>query len=201
MPADKDLHIAHVLSQLAVIRGMPEGFSAHLSVHCRMRNASSMSYIEYPGAADEGHLWYVVRGIVRSLNYDHYQDEEHTVHLWRKDDIILNTHSFINRSEREHALQALDDSEFLYLSYPQLRQLINEWPELMTLIYRLGLQRERRLLRHLQWLRYPAADRVRALLLLHPGIDRRVQHSILADYLSLGRSNFNVLLNQNRQAL
>lgn len=199
MAIDKDLYIARALSRLAGICGMPPGFGERLNVLCRVRTAASMSYIEYPGAAADGHLWYVVRGIVRSITYDPNLPEEHTLYLWRKDDVLLNTHSFINGTERNTALQVVDDSVFLYLSYPQLRQLVNEWPELMPLIHQLSVQREQRLLRHIQWLRYPAAERVRALLLLHPGIDRRVNQAILADYLCVGRSTFNTLLNQIRK--
>lgn len=196
MSQEKARYIHTVLNELSSLIEIPTGLEERLIQYARMNHFSKTSYLEYPGDTDDGHIWYMVRGVARSVVFDQQTEKAYTVHLWKKGDILLNTDSFLNNSLRKEAIQLLDDSVLLGLSYSQLRQILSEWPALGHLIHLLAGKEKFTLLKYAILLRYPAVDRVRMLLLHFPGIQHRVSQTYLANYLAMDRSTFSSLLNK-----
>lgn len=196
--SEKEKHINRALASLSQSFNLPLQMEERLSQFVNLVEVPAFYYLEYPGLAEEGHLWYVVRGVSRTVAYDKHTHDYYTLFLWKKGDIIFQADSFLFGGMRTESLQTLDDSILLQLSTSHLKQLLDEWPSLHPLLTQLLAQYEHQLMRYSYWLRSAAINRIQLLLLHHPGITERVPHYILADYLNLNRNTFSRLLRELR---
>lgn len=191
---DKEKYINSALASLSQLFKLPLQIEERLNQFTNLVEVPAFHYLEYPGTAEEGYLWYIVRGVSRSLAYDKHSKDYYSLFLWKKGDIIFQADSFLFGGLRTESLQTLDDSILLQLSTSHLKQLLDEWPSLHLLLTQLLARYELRLVRYSYWLRSAAIHRVQLLLLYYPGIAQRVPHYILADYLNLNRNTFRKLI-------
>ncbi|MDX3914809.1 MULTISPECIES: Crp/Fnr family transcriptional regulator [Olivibacter] len=194
----KEKYINDALILLSQSFNLPLHLADRLNQFINLLEVPAFHYLEYPGPAEEGYLWYVVRGVSRSVAYDKNTQNYYTLFLWKKGDVIFQADSFLFGGMRTESLQTLDDSVLLQLPTSHLKRLLDEWPSLHPLLTRLVAQYELRLVRYSYWLRSAAIHRVQLLLLHYPGIAERVPHYILADYLNLNRNTFRKLLKKLR---
>lgn len=165
---EKVRYIQLALQQLQSFTAIPSGLEEQVLQHSRLIRQSKMSYIEYTGDASEGHLWYVLRGIACSNIYEEHSNAEHHLYLWKKGDLIFQSESLFNGSERHENIQLWDDGVLLAMPYHRVRQALQDFPQLEPLIYQVAALREKRLTQSIILLRYSAKERVRIFLRLSP---------------------------------
>jgi CRP-like cAMP-binding protein len=154
--------------------------------------------VERPGGFDESYAWFVVRGFVRSYIFDYETATDKTLLLWKRHDIIMSSDCFIEKNQRSHYIQMLEDGYLLSLSYRDLEFLLTEIPDLTQVFNLLHSERERRHTRHLKWLGLRPLYMVEQLLIHYPGIDR-VNQRHLASFLNCTRGTFSLALNEYRR--
>lgn len=200
MYEQKIRHIGTILKDLSTLIDIPQGFEEKLIQVSRLVHQQRLMYIEYPGEVGDGSLWYLLRGVARSVVANKERGEFCTIHLWKKGDVILHTESLLGNADRDESIQLLDESILLQIPNNQVQQLLGEWPILYGLINRLAAYRRNSLMRYALSLRYPAIERIRLFLKNNPAMHRRVGQAYLADYLAMDRSTFSSLLKQIQTA-
>ncbi|GAA4786145.1 hypothetical protein GCM10023231_12580 [Olivibacter ginsenosidimutans] len=194
MHDEKAQYIRAALTALRQAFNLPEALEVELTARARLVMFSQLSYIEYPGLAEDGYLWYMVRGIARSVVFDQQFQLQYSLFLWTKGDVIFQPDSFFFEKPREEAVQVLEDSILLQLPIPQLRRLLATFPQIDQLLAHLWGQHELRLIRYSSWLHLGTRERMKAFLTYYPNITERVPHYLLAEFLNMNRNTFSRLL-------
>lgn len=191
MQDDKINYIQLLVREFGKLVDLPTGFEDRIQAVSRVLEAPRLSYVEFPGEAKDGYLWYIVNGFAHSLVLDKYLHTSMSLYLWKKNDIIASPQAIAYNSLREHSIQLLEDSTLVCIPNRAMQAILNEWPLLQKLLIEFSIQCQHQLAEHTLSLGEPAEYRVRSLLEKFPGIHYRVNQTYLAHYLGMGRSTFN----------
>lgn len=150
-------------------------------------------YLEYPKnyflhKSDKTckHIWFMVKGGVRSFYINHQGKEMNT---WFSLDtqIITDTTSFVKQEPAQESIQLIEDSEMYSIDYHAIQDLIQKhhsfaiWQIKLIELHYVSQIEDR--LSDLQFL--DAKQRYQKLLSLYPDITNRVSLGNIASYLNI----------------
>lgn len=90
--------------------------------------------IESPGPANEGCMFFSISGIVHNYQYFSSTSRLHGTSIWNRRTLIFNGTSLITKSPRTEFIQILEQSEVLYITYPNLKYLIDKYKDIYDTI-------------------------------------------------------------------
>jgi CRP-like cAMP-binding protein len=131
-------------------------------------------------------LGIVVKGIFRVFYYDQTTNEEKNMFFFSEDQFIVSFRSFILQYPCAYYIEALEESQILYISYDDLQQLYathKSWEKFGRLLaeyffnYSQGRVEELLLMNH--------ETRYLNLVKVHPTIVQRVQSYHIASFLGV----------------
>lgn len=170
----------------------------------RLKQVSKDQYIEESGSFEDGHLHYLYNGIAHSFYYHDQTDKVFVTRLWKKDDILFDVNSFVNRQDRKEDIQMLEDGELISIRYYHLKSILNTSPQLLALATHLQIEREiyNKFYQHL--LKSTVEERLVLFLKHNPTIINRINKDFIAQHLNVSRSRLSTayaLYKQNRDNL
>jgi len=131
------------------------------------------------------HLIFVNKGVLRPYSID-AKGTEHVVQLALENYWISDLYSFLNAAPSELAIEALEDSEVLTLSYFDLDRMYLEVPIIERFFRKLFERAYSVLIQRLNAAQSEPADiRYKKLLATHPDLIQRVPLMHIASYLGI----------------
>lgn len=86
--------------------------------------------IESPGPAMEGCMFFSISGVVHNYQYIFNTRRKHGTSIWNRRSFIFNGNSLLANSPRKEFIQLLEQSEVLYITYPNLLYLIGKYKDI-----------------------------------------------------------------------
>ncbi|GAB3329223.1 Crp/Fnr family transcriptional regulator [Larkinella ripae] len=169
--------IEKVINEYVVVQKSPKG--AHL--------------VTIGDVADR--FFYIGTGLVRSYYY--IDGKEVTSWIAAESDFAVSTQSFLKQEPSLEGIELLEDSQLLYISYPDLQRIYRNYPatnligRALSEKYLLVFDERIRSLRMLT-----AEERYYRFCQQHPGIGERVPLKHIASYLGLSRFTLSRLRGQ-----
>jgi CRP-like cAMP-binding protein len=142
----------------------------------------------------ETRIWFLKSGFARSYFYDE-KGNEHTTRFWQENEIIFSFSGVWNLPAMEY-VEILVDAELNPISYQQLYEFINKFPEINILIkfvIKRALQQKytRHALCSLQ-----AEKRYRQLRRDSPEVFKNAPLRIIASYLNMTRESLSRIISK-----
>ena len=141
------------------------------------------------------YLYFIENGIARCFYFDDRTGRELTSILWKEQSIVCDPVSFFQRKTSEVNIEVMPGSLLLSISYRQLQDLFQEFPEAGVFERCVSLQyvyffaqRARQLAVNSPWERYLH------LLTTHPDIELKVSKEIIASYLNIAPQTLSKML-------
>jgi len=147
-------------------------------------------FIEEAGSAEDGNLFYLNTGIAHTFYYDSVSQKPIITKIWKKHDIIFDLNSFLNGGNRRESIQMLEDGELLSISYHNLKRLMDTFPNMVSFLLYLQVERERQYKYYQHLLRLNVEEKVRMYLNDNPAIINRINNEYIAMHLGISRSRF-----------
>lgn len=143
------------------------------------------------------YMYYVENGIARCFYFDDRTGRELTSILWKEQSIVCDPVSFFHRKASDINIEVMPGSLLLSISYRQLQDIFNTFPEAEVYARCVSLQyvyyfahRSRQLAVDSPWKRYLN------LLSTHPGIELKVSKEIIASYLNIAPQTLSKMLRE-----
>lgn len=175
---------------------------AYIISNSRIKQVNKDQYLEESGTYEAGHLHYIYSGIVQSFYYHEESDKTFVTRLWKKDDILFDVNSFVNRMDRLDNIQMLEDGEVISIGHYALKNLLNNSPQLLSLSTHLQIERETYNKFYQQLLKSSVEERLHLFLKHNPTIINRINKDLIAQHLNVSRSRLSTayaLYKQNRE--
>lgn len=144
------------------------------------------------------YMYYIGRGIARCFYFDERSGRELTTILWKEQSIVCDPVSFFQRRASDVNIEVMPGSVLLSISYRQLQDIFNAFPEAAVFARCISLQyvfyyseRARQLAGASPWERYLH------LLSTHPGIELSISKEIIASYLNVTPQTLSRMLREN----
>jgi len=140
--------------------------------------------ILHPAGRVCNEMYFVVKGLLRAY-YD-YESQEITNWFMREGDFAISIHSFFGRQPSTEAIQALEPTEVLHVSYDDLERLYQKHVELniagrlITTRYMLGIEDRYKAMR-----KTTALERYQYLMETKPYVIVRAANKYIATYLGI----------------
>lgn len=132
------------------------------------------------------HLGYIIKGIFRVFYSDPETGEEKNIFFFTENQFLASFRSFITRKECQYFIQALEDSEIVYISYRDLHRLYDSnrnWARFGRLLAELFFSYSQS--RTEEFLFNTHEERYLRLLNEHPNIISRIPAYHFSSYLGI----------------
>lgn len=143
------------------------------------------------------YMYFVGKGIARCFYFDDRSGREQTSILWKEQSIVCDPVSFFQRKATDVNIEVMPGSVLLSISYRQLRNIFEAFPEAEVFARCISLQyvyyfagRARQLAGASAWERYLH------LLSTHPGIELSVSKEIIASYLNIAPQTLSKMIRE-----
>lgn len=144
------------------------------------------------------YMYYVEKGVMRCFYFDLYSGREVTSIIWKEQDIVCEPVSFFQRKASEVNIEVMPGSLLLSISYQQLMDIFERFPEAEIFTRCISLQyvyyyskRARQLAGASAW------DRYVELLVTHPGIELRLSKEVIASHLNITPQSLSRMIKEN----
>lgn len=144
------------------------------------------------------YMYFVGRGLARCFYFDDHTGREVTSIIWKEKNIVCDPVSFFLRKVSDVNIEVMQDSLLLSISYRQLQDIFDVFPEAEIFGRCISLQyvyyhaqQARKLAGSSAWERYLH------LLETHPGIELTVSKELIASYLNITPQSLSRLLQQH----
>ncbi|SEA65303.1 Crp/Fnr family transcriptional regulator [Pedobacter hartonius] len=144
--------------------------------------------IQGPGLGMDFNLIYIKYGIASSFYYEPTANKTIITKIWKKHDIIFDLDDFLNGETRSESHQMLEDGELLAISYTSLRILLETFPNTVSFLLELQVERERQYKYYQHLLRLNVQEKVNTYLNDNPSIYNRINKEYIASHLGISRS-------------
>ncbi|TCC99559.1 Crp/Fnr family transcriptional regulator [Pedobacter hiemivivus] len=181
----------------ALTGSLTEECIEHITSHSRLKQVTKNQFIQSSGSYEDGHLSYLYRGIAHSFYYHQETNKTFVTRLWKKDEIIFDTNSFVKSEDRLESIQMLEDGELIAINYYHLKSLLNKFPELFALFPYLQIDREKHSKYYQHLLKLTAEERVSLFIQHNPTLISRINKDAIALYLGMSRCRFSTALHKN----
>ncbi|MBB5438144.1 CRP-like cAMP-binding protein [Pedobacter sp. AK017] len=173
-----------------IVKTIPAGFEKALRQTCKILIGVCQQNYEEEGPANEGQLLLLDSGITRSYYYDDKNSKERTSRISKRNDLIIDIHSFLHGTARLNNVQVLESGRALSISYTNLKTLLDDFKEMHAVSLYLQAERERESAHYQHLLKVPLDERVALYLKDNPGLPSRINNDYIAQLLDIDRSNF-----------
>jgi CRP-like cAMP-binding protein len=189
-----------IIKPLQTITGpLSENLVEFLILNCKLLIVSKDQYLEESTSYEDGKLFYMYKGIARSLYYDPLNHKPVISRIWTKHDIIFDVNSFQNKADRLDSIRMLEDGELLCISYQRLNNFFEQFPKMVPCLLWLQAEREKHAQFYQHLLKLNVEERVRRYLNHYPGIISRISHDNIALHLGMNRSRLSLAYKNYKQ--
>lgn len=146
----------------------------------------------------ERYLYFVMEGIQRGF-YIGNDNQEATVVFTYPPSFSGLADSFLTQTPSKYFLETLTSSRFLRITYKQIEDLMNQYPDIQKMVLRLtGFVLKGVLERQIELQCYSAEEKFRSLLKRSPHVLQIIPHKYLASYLGIDATTFSKLMSSVR---
>lgn len=90
--------------------------------------------LEVEGPSDQGRVWFSTRPLIHAFIYNPAKDTNKGTQIWKKAEPVLFSQSLHNQAYRTNRVQAVEQGVVLSISYPNVRLLIEQFPEVKAYV-------------------------------------------------------------------
>ncbi|WP_276500910.1 Crp/Fnr family transcriptional regulator [Terrimonas pollutisoli] len=146
----------------------------------------------------ERYLYFVVEGIQRGF-YIGNDNQEATVVFTYPPSFSGLADSFLTQTPSKYFMETLTASKFLRITYKQMEELMNQYPNIQKMIlYLTGFVLKGVLERQIELQCFSAEEKFRSLLKRSPHVLQIIPHKYLASYLGIDATTFSKLMSSVR---
>lgn len=143
----------------------------------------------------ERYLYFVTGGVQRAFYIDE-QNREATIVFTYPPSFSGVADSFLTQTPSLYFLETLTASQFLRISYEEIKELMNKYPAIQSLFLHAAAGALRgTLFRHVELQCYTSEEKFRTLMQRSPHLLNLVPHKYIASYLGIDATNFSKLVN------
>lgn len=175
-----------LLKFLNSVHPMSPGLIDHLSSILKKKDLGKKDYLLKAGHISQS-IYFITKGLVRLF----YLNGDSEISTWflKEGDVVISVKSFFLQKVSKESIQALEETEAWYISYKDLLDTINRFPEflmiawLLTQKYYILSEQKQEPLRMAR-----APDRYHYLLENFPDLILRIPAKYLASYLGINET-------------
>lgn len=146
----------------------------------------------------ERYLYFVVEGIQRGF-YIGNDNQEATVVFTYPPSFSGLADSFLTQMPSKYFMETLTSSKFLRITYKQIDELMNRYPNIQKMVLHLtGFILKGVLERQIELQCFSAEEKFRSLLKRSPHVLQIIPHKYLASYLGIDATTFSKLMSSVR---
>ena len=146
----------------------------------------------------ERYLYFVLEGIQRGF-YLGKDNQEATVVFTYPPSFSGLADSFLTQTPSKYFMETLTTSKFLRITYKQIDELMNQYPNIQKMVlYLTGFILKGVLERQIELQCFSAEEKFRSLLKRSPHVLQIIPHKYLASYLGIDATTFSKLMSSVR---
>ena len=146
----------------------------------------------------ERYLYFVLEGIQRGF-YIGSDNQEATVVFTYPPSFSGLADSFLTQTPSKYFMETLTSSKFLRITYRQIDELMNQYPNIQKMVLHLtGFILKGVLERQIELQCFSAEEKFRSLLKRSPHVLQIIPHKYLASYLGIDATTFSKLMSSVR---
>ena len=126
----------------------------------RIQKALKNQVLESPGPAAEGRAWLSVNAMVHSYYFNEKTQSNIGTYIWEKNEPIIFNNSLFQDKPRNHTIQMIEAGPVLSMSYQDLLDLRNAFPEIAQHMEELSIQKEQSYQDRIILLNAPTQERI-----------------------------------------
>lgn len=188
------LIIEHVLPVFGDCGKDKELIAGRIAGMCRLQKAVKCQQLEVPGSHEMGSLWLSVHAIVHSYFYDNERDCKVGNRIWKKREFIFDAPSLFSGEERSDYVEILEPGEVLYIPYPELITLMQEFDVLEKYLRHLSGKTEHYYRHHNHLINKPPLQRVKEFEQENALFASIASNSLKASHVGLTRQGYELQL-------
>ncbi|SDL16090.1 hypothetical protein SAMN04487898_115153 [Pedobacter sp. ok626] len=163
----------------------------HIILHSQLKPIARDQYIQKNGSYEDGHLNFLYSGIAFGFYYDQQTTRTFATRIWKTNEIIFDTKSFLNCENRLESIQMLEDGEVISINYYSLQILLDKFPEVLALFPYLAITFEKHSRFYQDMLKRTIKERISLFLKHYPSLISKISSDIIALYLGVSKTSFN----------
>ncbi|TCC99560.1 cyclic nucleotide-binding domain-containing protein [Pedobacter hiemivivus] len=163
----------------------------YIILNSKLEQVAKDQYIQKNGSYIHGHLYFLYTGIAFGFYHDQLTDRRFATRLWKANEIIFDTNSFLNCEDRIEDIQMLEDGELISINYNSLKVLLDKFPEVFALLPYLTIPFEKHSTFYQNMLKSNFKKRVSLFLQHNPTLINKISIDTIALYLNMPKSSFN----------
>jgi CRP-like cAMP-binding protein len=164
--------------------------TAFLAAHSSIRFYAKNEIVSSTDISQDSYMYFVHSGIAKTYTKDATSGKLHIKRIWTMNEVIFDLNAFLNDTAPVEHVKMLDPGYIASISYASIRIMIEENPEIMSLLLWLQADRECQFKYFIELMALSVADRVTKFLSDNPAVESRVRKETIAIYLGISRSRF-----------
>jgi CRP-like cAMP-binding protein len=169
------------------------------AIQSLINNGTTQFYPKSGRAATENldtgkYIYFVHTGIAHSFVNAPHRKKLVVNTIWTKDDIIFNLNTFLHGTIPIEHTQMLEEGQLIAISYASLKVIINELPQLMSLLLHLQAERQLACQHFISLIHLSVIEKVRYFVRRHPTLVTRINQEIIAAHLGMSRTTLSKAL-------
>lgn len=136
----RELTIAHLLPAFGALVTFCDAKVEDVVSRCQLQNVIRNQYLESPGAAMTGSLWFSLAAMSHSYFFNSQKRISCGTRIYKKRELIFNGDSLIHGSDRQDYIQMLEDGFVLSISFHDLLFLMDKYSDIEQAMRELTLQ-------------------------------------------------------------
>lgn len=156
----------------------------------RIQKALKNQVLESPGPAAEGRAWLSVNAMVHSYYFNEKTQSNIGTYIWEKNEPIIFNNSLFQDKPRNHTIQMIEAGPVLSMSYQDLLDLRNAFPEIAQHMEELSIQKEQSYQDRIILLNAPTQERIIHFEADNPLFSQVANSTIKAMHLGICRQTY-----------
>lgn len=156
----------------------------------RIQKALKNQVLESPGPAAEGRAWLSVNAMVHSYYFNEKTQSNIGTYIWEKNEPIIFNNSLFQDMPRNHTIQMIEAGPVLSMSYQDLLDLRNAFPEIAQHMEELSIQKEQSYQDRIILLNAPTQERIIHFEAYNPLFSQVANSTIKAMHLGICRQTY-----------
>ncbi|MDH5825875.1 Crp/Fnr family transcriptional regulator [Sphingobacterium sp. SG20118] len=156
----------------------------------RIQKALKNQVLESPGPAAEGRAWLSVNAMVHSYYFNEKTQSNIGTYIWEKNEPIIFNNSLFQDMPRNHTIQMIEAGPVLSMSYQDLLDLRNAFPEIAQHMEELSIQKEQSYQDRIILLNAPTQERIIHFEADNPLFSQVANSTIKAMHLGICRQTY-----------
>lgn len=136
----RELITRYVLPAFGQMVSAEESKINEIVKRCRLHNAVKYQQLESPGPGWEGQLLFSIQAMIHSYYYSMDKSCRYGTNIWNKCRFIFNDSGLLDGEPRTDYIEILESSEVLSISYADLLDLMEYYPDINNAIRLLAVR-------------------------------------------------------------